>query len=150
MILIDTNIIVSLLVSSTTDHSIVTKWFQSVTDSKCTTSINLGEILRLLSHPRVFAAPATLEAAINLVTDWIKAADIEIVQEKENWLEELRSLSSLLPDLRGNDVFDARIALCARYNGVKKIATKDSDFAKFSFIEVVNPNSIPKARPSTL
>ncbi len=144
MILIDTNIIIPLLVKSTPDHAVVSKWFEGEVDSKCTTSVNIGETLRLLSHPRVFVAPATLEKSVSLVKGWINAANIEVIQESDNWLEEVGSLSSILPDLRGNDVFDARIALCARYNGVKSIATKDSDFAKFSFIKIINPTSKTK------
>jgi predicted nucleic acid-binding protein len=41
--------------------------------------------------------------------------------------------------LRGNDVFDARIALCLRHHGVAAVCSFDAGFARFDFLELVTP-----------
>ena len=43
-----------------------------------------------------------------------------------------------MPSIRGNEIFDARIAMIMKYNGVRKVCTLDSDFRKYDFIEVID------------
>jgi predicted nucleic acid-binding protein len=44
-----------------------------------------------------------------------------------------------LPQLAGNLVMDLQIAVLMREHGVKVIYTRDADFHRFSFLEVLDP-----------
>ena len=137
MIALDTNFLVYLLVSSHPDHSRAKSWFETNKEELATTNINISEALRLLTHPKVFPKPMTLNAAIDLLSTFKNDFSIFILNEKQEWLDDLRELSNTLPSIRGNEVFDAKIAQILLYNGVKKICTLDADFKKYDFLEVI-------------
>jgi predicted nucleic acid-binding protein len=44
-----------------------------------------------------------------------------------------------LPELSGNLLHDAHTAILLREHGVKQICTRDTDFARFPFLEVIDP-----------
>lgn len=141
MIALDTNIIVGYLVSSQPEHRSLRAWFKTNTESLATTAINLGETLRLLTHAKVFPRPLSLHKAIELVTQFLNALEISVAEEHAAWLHDMKQLCDTLPTLRGNEVFDARIALCLRHNGIREICTFDSDFQKYKFLRVITPNT---------
>ena len=136
MIALDTNFIVALLVNSHANHKSVLKWFNQQSDTFATTHINVGEVLRLLSHPKVFAKPLKLSVAVALVNTFIEDFGLELLVESEDWLSDLGELCTSISSLKGSEVFDARIALCLQHHGVSKLATFDRDFAKYSFLKV--------------
>lgn len=137
MIGLDTNVILHLLVKSQKEHLRAKAWFSAVREPLGTTGTNVAETLRLLTHPRVFPSPLSLVPAIDLVKEFIDRFDITLLEESEDWWMELNGLSEQIPSLRGNEVFDARIALCLRYNGIKEICTLDANFAKYPFLKIV-------------
>lgn len=137
MIALDTNMIVAALVKSQAEHPQVAAWLQRVRDPLGMTGTNLVETLRLLTHPRVFPRPLTLTRALDLVSDFMEQFDLAILEEAHDWWMGLKDLLKAIPGLKGNEIFDARIALCLRHNGVKEIATFDADFSKYSFLEIV-------------
>jgi len=44
-----------------------------------------------------------------------------------------------LPWLAGNLIHDAHTAILMREHGILRICTRDADFHRFSFLEVVHP-----------
>jgi len=44
-----------------------------------------------------------------------------------------------LPDLAGNVLHDAHTAILMREHGIRTIQTRDTDFHRFPFVEVVDP-----------
>ena len=44
-----------------------------------------------------------------------------------------------VPGISGNLIFDAHTAILMRENGVKTIYTRDTDFNRFPFLDVVDP-----------
>jgi predicted nucleic acid-binding protein len=44
-----------------------------------------------------------------------------------------------LPHLTGNLMHDAQIAILMREHGIRRICTRDADFHRFPFLEVVDP-----------
>lgn len=134
---LDTNVLIDLLVASQPDHQSARSGLKNLNDRVAVTHTNIGECLRLLTHPRVFAKPMRLTDAVRLLEELFDYYEISIATESERWWLDLTALCEELPDLRGNEVFDARIALCLRYNGVLRIWTKDSDFRKYPFLKVI-------------
>lgn len=137
MIAIDTNMLIHLLVKSQKEHSQVIKWFKGNREALVLTHINVAEFLRLLTHPRVFPSPLLLDAAVDLLEEFFQSTGARVLEEAENWWLGLKDLVKEIPNLKGNEVFDAQIALCLRHHGVKKILTMDSDFLKYPFLKVI-------------
>jgi predicted nucleic acid-binding protein len=44
-----------------------------------------------------------------------------------------------IPHLTGNLIHDAHTAILMREHGIRRIYTRDTDFHRFSFLEVVDP-----------
>jgi uncharacterized protein len=138
MTAIDTNVLIGIMVSSSTFHAEMMAELNHLDDELCTTPTNIGEVLRLLTHSKVFSSPLKLEKAIDALSLLIEVYDIRILDEDTNWWKELGEITKQIPGLKGNEVFDARIALCLRQHKVKRIWTRDADFKKYSFLQVIS------------
>ena len=138
MIGLDTNSIIYLLVTSQPEHLRAQKWFAEVSSPLCITSTNIAEALRLLTHPRVFPKPLSLTKAVTLLGSFLEQWNVHILEEDPSWWQQLPFLSKAHSGLKGNEVFDARIALCLRYNGVKELLTLDRNFEKYEFLKMVS------------
>ena len=138
MIALDTNTLIYLLVSNQPEHSRARDWIASAGERLTTTHTNVGEFLRLITHPRLFPHPLSLSRAVETLNEFTKGFGVTVLDEDPEWWKALPSLDTMVPGLRGNEVFDARIALCLRDNGVKKICSLDGGFARFPFLERVS------------
>ena len=134
---IDTNILIDLLISDMPAHAAMTETMKHLADDVCTTPTNVGECLRLLTHPRIFPRPLTITAAVQALEELFEFYQVRVLEEDIHWWKELPEIEEEIPALRGNEVFDARIALCLRANNVKKIQTRDADFKKYSFLQPI-------------
>ncbi len=139
MIALDTNVLIALFVQSQKEYARTRKWLEKTQERFATTSTNVSETLRLLTHPKVFPCPLLLDQALDLLSDFLKDFDVQVLEDDPDWWKGLKGLLPAFPSLRGNEVFDARIALCLRYHGVKEICTFDADFKKYPFLKVVVP-----------
>lgn len=137
MIAVDTNILIHLLVRSQVEHPRAAAWFAKNEEPLALTGVNIAEALRLLTHPRVFPDPLSLDAAVDLINNFLEVSGAAVLEDAVDWWDELKGLTELVPGLRGNEIFDAQIALCLRYHGVKKILTLDADFSKYEFLKIV-------------
>ena len=139
MIAIDTNVTIHYLVKSQKEHSRTRRWFLKNRDPLAITHTNIAEVLRLLSHPKVFPSPLSLTKSISLLEEFLELYEVRILDESDSWYKELKELLSQLPSIRGNEVFDARIALALRYHGIREFCTLDADFSKYRFLRMVLP-----------
>lgn len=135
---IDTNILIDLIVSSVPHHISSTDGVENLEDDLCTTPTNIGECLRLLTHPKVFPKPLSLSRAVRALEEMLDYYQIQILDEPLDWWLELGQIEDEIPGIRGNEVFDARIALCLRAHHVKRIFTRDADFKKYSFLKPID------------
>jgi len=135
---LDTNILIDLIVSSTPYHSKVVEDVANLEDELFTSPTNIGEVLRLLTHPKVFSKPMVMTKAVTALEQMLDYYRISILEEDSNWWKKLPVIAKEVPGIRGNEVFDARIALCFQSSGVKRIYTRDADFKKYSFLKTIN------------
>jgi predicted nucleic acid-binding protein len=138
MTALDTNILVAVMVASASNHEEIMAGMANLEDELCTTPTNIGELLRILTHPKVFSSPLKVEKAAIALADLLESYNIRILDEDTNWWKELGEIAKEIPGLKGNEVFDARIAICLRHHKVKRIFTKDADFKKYSFLSPIN------------
>ena len=89
----------------------------------------LGEFLRVVTHPRLFTPPSTIQQALAFVDALMESPTLRILGVDESYWGLLRARVS---DARatGNLVFDAQIAaVCVAYGAT--LLTADRDFARF-------------------
>jgi len=139
MTALDTNVIVGIMVSSSSLHEESMKGMAHLNDDLCTTPTNIGETLRILTHPKIFSSPLKTGAAVSAISELLESYSVRILDEDTHWWKSLAEIERQIPGLKGNEVFDARIAICLKQHNVKRIFTRDSDFKKYSFLQVVRP-----------
>jgi len=98
----------------------------------------LHEFLAIVTHPRIYAPPTPLPAALDQVEAWLESPSVTTLSEAEGYWPGLRTL------LRagracGPHVHDARVAALCLQHGVTELWTADRDFSRFPGIKVRNP-----------
>ncbi len=86
-----------------------------------------ASFLRLVTHPRVFAVPATVDEATGFLDALLGHPGIDLGELGAEWPAFVRLCSNL--GLTGNAVPDAWIAAAARHAGAT-VVTLDRDFKK--------------------
>ena len=99
----------------------------------------LYEFLRVSTHPRVFEHPLSSKMAWSFVDSLLASPSLQVLLEGPRHREVARKTFAELPDLGGNVVHDAHIAILLSAPGVRTIYTRDTDFHRFPFLEVVDP-----------
>ncbi len=139
MIIPDLNILLYAVDSSSERHGIAKDWLESTVNSKKETIglpwvVHLG-FLRLISNPRVFPRPLSIEAA----TDWLETFEsnhnVQMLNPKQAHSGILRHLL-LLTGTGGNLVTDAHLAALAIENNAR-LVTGDRDFSRFPGLKIV-------------
>jgi hypothetical protein len=96
------------------------------------------EFLSIVTHPRIFAPPSPLEAALDQVEAWFEAPSLVLLAEPEGYWEGLRT-ALVEGRVAGPLVHDARVAMICRLHGVRELWTADRDFNRFPGLVVRNP-----------
>ena len=98
----------------------------------------LHEFLAIVTHPKIYAPPTPLAAAVDQVDAWLESPSLTLLAESERYWP---ALKSLLQDGRitGPQVHDARVAGLCQLHGVRELWTADRDFGRFPGLSVRNP-----------
>lgn len=94
--------------------------------------------LRMATHPAIFASPLSPEDAMRNVESLLGLPQVRVLTEEEGFWAIYREVAGSTAT-RGNLVPDAHLAALLRQHGVSRIYTRDRDFLKFGFLEVVDP-----------
>ncbi len=97
------------------------------------------EFLRVVTHPRVLRRPWTAPAAWRFVDAMLASPGIGVLVETPRHPLVAESTLREVPRLEGNLLHDAHTAILMREHGIRRIFTRDSDFHRFPFIEVLDP-----------
>lgn len=72
------------------------------------------------------------------VDSLLRLPHVRVLSEEEGFWRIYREVANAFP-VRGNLVPDAHLAALLRQHGVRTLYTNDSDFRRFSFLQVLNP-----------
>jgi hypothetical protein len=98
----------------------------------------IHEFLSIVTHPRIYDPPSTLEQALAQVDAWIESPSLILLSEDDEYWLGLRALLARAR-VAGPRIHDARIAaLCLRH-GVRELWTADRDFGRFADLTTRNP-----------
>lgn len=96
------------------------------------------EFLRVVTHWRL-ERPLASQEAWAFLNDVLGAPSLRILHPTDRHFAVLRDVLSEVPDLAGNLFFDVRTAVLMREHGIRRIVTRDRDFERFPFVEVIDP-----------
>ena len=142
MFAVDTNILVYAVHTGAEEHercrALVEAWRTDALPWATTWSV-LYEFLRISTHPRVFSSPLTIADAWSFVSALLASPGLQVLVEGPRHADVAAKTFAELPDLRGNLTHDAHTAILLREHGVRQIYTRDTDFHRFPFFEVIDP-----------
>lgn len=138
IILIDTNILVYAINSSSPKHRASQEYLKANAANAVVTHQNVMEALRVLTH-RKFQNPMSAKDAQRAVDAIVK--HVRVITPSYTAYE-LAKMLILEQQLRGNAIFDAYLAATALASGVNVIATDIvKDFRGYEKLKVVDPFS---------
>ena len=142
MITVDTNVLLYAADTASPFHARCRKWIerqQFRPDGWYTTWPILYEFLRVITHPRVLRRPWRIEQAWDFVTALRTSPGLVVLVPTDRHGDVAAEVFSELPHLAGNVLHDAHTAILMREHGIRQICTRDTDFHRFPFLEVVDP-----------
>jgi uncharacterized protein len=138
--IVDLNVLIYAVNQAALQHMQARQWWEAALSGN--EPIGLPWIvilgfLRLTTSPKTFASPYSVEAALDLIEEWLAQPSIELVSETD---EHYRILGELLRQLgaAGNLTTDAHLAALAIGHGAT-LVTCDSDFRRFANLSWENP-----------
>ncbi len=123
-------------------HAACREWLERQrgrADAWYTTWAILYEFLRVTTHPRVMRRPWSAPAAWGFVKALLASPGLGLLTATERHADVADRVIAELPQLAGNLFHDAHTAILMREHGLRRVATRDTDFHRFPFLEVVDP-----------
>lgn len=142
MLLVDTNILIHASNHDDPLHACCAAWLdeqRSGPDAWFLTWGVLYEYLRVVTHPRVLEKPLSATEAWRFVEALRSSPSLEILVETDRHADVLASILESMPNLAGNILHDVHTAALMKEHGVSRIATRDTDFHRFTFLEPFDP-----------
>lgn len=142
MFVVDTNILVYAANLAAPEHPVCRRQLEAWRRGPLPWAVSwaiLYEFLRVVTHPRVFAEPWSLEEAWRFVRAVLASPRLQVLTETPLHAEIAAAVFEEVGPLAGNLLYDARTAILMREHGIRRIYTRDTDFHRFPFLEVVDP-----------
>ena len=139
---VDTNILIYGAETSFDEHkearALIEDWRRGANAWYLTWPIAI-EFLRVTTHPRVFKKPWKLESAWQFIEALRASPSLSIIGPEDRYASVAKETWNENKNMRGNILHDAHTANIMREHGIKKIYTRDTDFCRFQFLEVIDP-----------
>ena len=142
MFVVDTNILLYAADRSSPAHTVcrqlLAEW-RSQTGAWFTSWDIIYEFLRVSTHPRVFNKPWSATDAWGFIESLLASPSLGILVETDRHAQLAAQTIGEVPLLAGNILHDTHTAILMREHGIRRIYTRDNDFHRFPFIEVIDP-----------
>jgi hypothetical protein len=142
--LVDANLLLYAVDEASPHHIVAKQWLERQLSGSETFAFAWAVLLafvRLATNPRVFAAPLTVEEALDLVDSWLEQPSATVVHPTDRHSPLLRELLAPL-GTAGNLASDAHLAALSIEHGAE-LCSGDSDFARFPRVRWLNPLAEP-------
>lgn len=142
MLVVDTNVLVYAADADSQFHAACLDWLErqrSQPGAWYTSWSILYEFLRVTTHRRVMRKPWSVEAAWEFVAALLASPGLSVLVATQRHADVVAEVIAELPYLAGNLLHDAHTAILMREHGIRRICTRDTDFTRFPFLEVIDP-----------
>jgi toxin-antitoxin system PIN domain toxin len=139
---VDTNVLVYAANSAVPEHDrcrlLVEEWRASSLPWFLTWPIAY-EFLRVVTHPRVLEEPLTVVDAWTFLDALLASPALTVLVPGARHRQVAGATFRVHPDLSGNVLHDSHTAILMREHGIHRIVTRDTDFHRFPFVQVIDP-----------
>jgi toxin-antitoxin system PIN domain toxin len=145
LIALDTNILVSAHREEFPEHRRALEWLRYLATRDVPWALPvfaLDEFLRVVTHPRVFDPPTSLDDALAALASLTGSPSLRILSPGRRFPAHFYD-AVRMARATGNLSFDAQIAAVCREHGVSRLLTRDRDFSRFPWIEIVDLDEEP-------
>jgi toxin-antitoxin system PIN domain toxin len=142
VLVVDTNVLVYAADGDSPFHAACRGWLERQrgrADAWYTTWAILYEFLRVTTHPRVMRRPWNAPQAWNFVARLLDSPSLSVLVATQRHPTVAEQVIGEIPHLAGNLLHDVHTAILMREHGIRRICTRDADFHRFPFLEVVDP-----------
>ena len=142
MLVVDTNVLVYAADKDSPFYSACRNWLEHRrvrADAWYTTWSVLYEFLRVTTHPRVMRRPWNISDAWRFIIGLLASPGLDLLIATQRHAEVAGQVIMELPQMGGNLLHDAHTAILMREHGIRRICTRNTDFHRFSFLEVIDP-----------
>jgi uncharacterized protein len=142
VLVVDTNVLVYAVNLDSQFHEGCSDWLERQRQRLSawyTTWPIIYEFLRVTTHPRTLSRPFSASAAWEFVTALLASPGFSVLVPSERHADIASQVFSELPHLGSNIMHDAHTAILMREHGIKQICTRDTDFHRFPFLDVIDP-----------
>ena len=151
MFVVDTNILVDAANEDSPFHSVCRHRMDAWRASPDVWFVTWGilyEFLRVTTHPRVMPHPWTTPDAWGFLEGLLASRGLQVLGPTERHADVAAEVFRELPHLAGNILHDARTAILMREHGIRRICTRDNDFHRFPFLDVIDPTGLAVHEPA--
>ena len=142
MFLVDTNVLLYAAEKNFPEHArcreLLLNWRKQASAWYVTWGIAY-EFVRVATHPRIFRAPWRAAQAWGFLEVLLESPGLRVLVEADGHAAVASKVLQEVPLLSGNLIHDAHTAILMLEHGVRRIYTRDTDFHRFPFIEVLDP-----------
>ncbi|HSN91222.1 MAG TPA: TA system VapC family ribonuclease toxin [Anaeromyxobacteraceae bacterium] len=142
MFVVDTNVLVHAVDRRSAFHApareAVERWRRG-TGAWYTTWSILYELVRVVTHRSVLRPPLAVGEAWAIVESLLASPGLSVLAATSRHAAVAAEVFREVPDVSGNLVHDAHVAILMREHGIRRIYTRDTDFHRFPFLEPVDP-----------
>lgn len=146
MFLVDTNVLLHAANPHSPEHAVCRGFVEQASTRSLpwyTTWGIIYEFLRVSTHRRAFKKPRSIGDAWGWVDALLSSPGLTVLVETARHPEVARLVLREVPALSGNVLHDAHTAILMREHGIRRIYTRDMDFHRFPFLEVIDPLAAP-------
>ena len=142
MLVVDTTVLVYSADEDSPFHAACRGWLEHQrvrADAWYTTWSILYEFLRVTTHTRVMRRPWSATESWQFVEALIVSPGLGILTPTQRHAEVAGRVITEIPHVSGNLFHDMHTAILMREHGIRRICTRDTDFHRFPFLEVIDP-----------
>lgn len=93
----------------------------------------------MTTHPRVFRRPWPIDRSWAFLESVLAAPALSVLTPTQRHGAVLSEVLGTVAHLSGNIIHDTTTAVLMREHGIRTVMTRDTDFHRFPFIEVIDP-----------
>lgn len=142
MLVVDTNVLVYAADADSPFHAACRAWLEERRGRPgawYTTWPILYEFLRVTTHARVMRRPWRVDEAWQFVRALLASPGLDVLVATQRHAAVAAEVLSELPFIGGNLLHDAHTAILMREHGIRRVCTRDTDFHRFPFLEILDP-----------
>jgi toxin-antitoxin system PIN domain toxin len=145
VIAVDTNVLIYAHREELAQHTQALAWLKSLAEGSAPWGLPvfcIGEFVRVVTHPRVFDPPSTLEQATGALEALLASPTLRVLTPGDDYVAHFLQCTREA-DARGNVAFDAQIVAVCREHGCNALLTLDRDFARFKNFKTLSLTDPP-------